>query len=96
MKRIMFQAGQDAKELVHLSINFKKRTTTYDVESIDSKVIDLNEYEEDQELLDLTFYDRKAVAYWSQEIISDKGLMFIDQWVTRFSLSNTSIFAIIT
>ncbi|PTK07579.1 bifunctional metallophosphatase/5'-nucleotidase, partial [Mammaliicoccus sciuri] len=69
------QAGQDAKELVHLSINFKKRTTTYDVESIDSKVIDLNEYEEDQELLDLTFYDRKAVAYWSQEIISDKGLM---------------------
>ena len=56
------QAGQDAKELVHLSINFKKRTTTYDVESIDSKVIDLNEYEEDQELLDLTFYDRKAVA----------------------------------
>lgn len=53
------QAGQDAKELVHLSINFKKRTTTYDVESIDSKVIDLNEYEEDQELLDLTFYDRK-------------------------------------
>lgn len=69
------QAGQDAKELVHLSINFKKRTTTYDVESIDSKVIDLNEYEEDQELLDLTFYDRKAVAYWSQEITSDKGLM---------------------
>jgi 2',3'-cyclic-nucleotide 2'-phosphodiesterase/3'-nucleotidase len=42
---------------------------TYDVESIDSKVIDLNEYEEDQELLDLTFYDRKAVAYWSQEIV---------------------------
>ena len=38
-------------------------------------MIDLNEYEEDQELLDLTFYDRKAVAYWSQEIISDKGLM---------------------
>ncbi len=37
------QAGQDAKELVHLSINFKKRTTTYDVRSIDSKVIDLSD-----------------------------------------------------
>ena len=45
------QAGQDAKELVHLSINFKKRTTTYDVESIDSKVIDLNEYEEGSRII---------------------------------------------
>ena len=60
------------------------------------KVIDLNEYEEDQELLDLTFYDRKAVAYWSQEIISDKGLMLSVNGLQRFSLSNTSIFVIIT
>ena len=51
-----------------------KRTTTYEVERIDSKVIDLNEYEENQELLDLTFYDRKAVAFWSQEVINNNEL----------------------
>ncbi len=55
-------------------------------------MIDLNEYEEDQELLDLTFYDRKAVAYWSQEIISDKGLMLSVNGLQDFSLSNTSHF----
>ncbi len=37
------------KSLYIFQLIFKKRTTTYDVESIDSKVIDLNEYEEDED-----------------------------------------------
>ncbi len=40
MKTYYVQVVEDAKELVDLLIKFK-RETTYDVESIDSKVIDL-------------------------------------------------------
>lgn len=63
--------GQNAEELVHLSIHFKKRTTSYEIDNIDSKVIDLNNYEEDELLLKETYYDRKAVEYWADEVISN-------------------------
>ena len=43
--------GQNAEELVHLSIKFKKRTTSYEIEHIDSKVIDLNDYHEDEQIV---------------------------------------------
>ena len=60
---VYVQAGQNAEELVHLSIHFKKRTSSYEIENIESKVIDLNDYNEDQDLLNETHYDRKAVEY---------------------------------
>ena len=68
---VYVQAGQNAEELVHLSIHFKKRTTSYEIDNIDSKVIDLNNYEEDELLLKETYYDRKAVEYWADEVISN-------------------------
>lgn len=71
---IYVQAGQDAKELVHLSLQFNKRTTTYEVDHLESQVINLNHYDESEQLLNLTFYDRKAVEYWSQEVICDNNL----------------------
>ncbi|EHJ08940.1 bifunctional metallophosphatase/5'-nucleotidase [Staphylococcus simiae] len=71
---VYVQAGQDAKELVHLSLCFNKRTTTYEAECVESQVINLNRYDESKQLLELTFYDRKAVEYWSQEVVSDDTL----------------------
>ncbi len=38
-----------------MKINFKKRTTSYELEDIQSQIIDLNEYHEDKDLLNLTF-----------------------------------------
>lgn len=68
---VYVQAGQNAEELVHLSIHFKKRTSSYEIDNIESKVIDLNDYNEDEALLNETHYDRKAVEYWADEIISN-------------------------
>ncbi|MGZ2416775.1 2',3'-cyclic-nucleotide 2'-phosphodiesterase (5'-nucleotidase family) [Staphylococcus caledonicus] len=67
------QAGQNAQELIHVKIKFKKRTSTFEKEDIQSEVVDLNEYKEDDELLDMTYYDRKAVAHWSKEVISENN-----------------------
>ena len=33
-----------------------------------------NEYEEDEHLLHLTHYDRKAVEYWSTETLTNQGV----------------------
>lgn len=71
---VYVQAGQNAKEMVHLSIDFKKRTSTYEVESINSSVVDLGQYAEDPDLLELTHYDRKAVEYWSESVVNDGDL----------------------
>ncbi|UDI78686.1 bifunctional metallophosphatase/5'-nucleotidase [Staphylococcus taiwanensis] len=68
---VYIQAGQNAQELVHVKIRFKKRTNTFEKEDIESVVINLSEYQEDNELLELTYYDRKAVEHWSKEIISE-------------------------
>ena len=70
---IYVQAGQNAEELVNLSIKFKKRTTSYEIEHIDSKVIDLNDYHEDEQLLKETYYDRKAVKHWANSVVSNKN-----------------------
>ena len=68
------QAGQNAEQLIHVNINFKKRTSSYELENVDSHIVDLNEYEEDEHLLHLTHYDRKAVEYWSTETLTNQGV----------------------
>jgi 2',3'-cyclic-nucleotide 2'-phosphodiesterase/3'-nucleotidase len=67
---VYVQAGQNAKNLIHINVDFKKRTSSFELEDITSEIIDLNDYEEDEALLNETYYDRKAVEYWSEEIIS--------------------------
>ena len=67
---VYVQAGQNAKNLIHILVDFKKRTSSFELEDITSEIIDLNDYEEDEALLTETYYDRKAVEYWSEEIIS--------------------------
>ncbi|WP_436863984.1 bifunctional metallophosphatase/5'-nucleotidase [Staphylococcus shinii] len=69
-KTVYVQAGQNAEQLIHVKIDFKKRTTSYELEDIQSQIIDLNEYQEDEDLLDLTFYDRKTVEHWSKEVLT--------------------------
>src|SRR5699024_6009241 len=64
------QAGQNAEQLIHVKINFKKRTNSYELENVESQIVNLNEYVEDEELLDLTLYDRKAVEHWGEEILN--------------------------
>lgn len=67
---VYVQAGQDAQELVHVKIKFK----TYELvrkEDIESTVINLSEFPEDQELLETTYYDRKALEHWSKDIVSE-------------------------
>ena len=68
---VYVQAGQNAEELVHVKIRFKKRTNTYEVEEILPEVIDLNNYDEDDDLLNVTYYDRKAVEHWAGEEINE-------------------------
>lgn len=68
------QAGQNAEQLIHVKINFKKRTNSYELENVNSKIVDLNHYPENQALLDLTFYDRKTVCNWSEESINENAL----------------------
>lgn len=65
------QAGQNAQDLVHVKIKFKKRTNTFEKEAIQSEIIDLSDYPENEELLDITRYDRKAIEHWSKEIVSE-------------------------
>ena len=69
---VYVQAGQNAQELVHVKIKFKKRTNSFEKEDIQSTVINLSEYPEDQALLETTYYDRKALEHWSKEIVSNK------------------------
>ncbi|MGX0129853.1 2',3'-cyclic-nucleotide 2'-phosphodiesterase (5'-nucleotidase family) [Staphylococcus cohnii] len=57
-----------------MKINFKKRTNSYELENVNSKIVDLNHYPEDQALLDLTFYDRKTVCNWSEESINENAI----------------------
>lgn len=68
---VYVQAGQNAQELVHVKIKFKKRTNSFEKEDIQSTVINLSEYPEDQSLLETTYYDRKALEHWSKEIVSN-------------------------
>lgn len=68
---VYVQAGQDAQELVHVKIKFKKRTNSFEKEDIESTVINLSEFPEDQELLETTYYDRKALEHWSKDIVSE-------------------------
>ncbi|MGV3095557.1 bifunctional metallophosphatase/5'-nucleotidase [Staphylococcus borealis] len=68
---VYVQAGQNAQELVHVKIKFKKRTNSFEKEDIQSTVINLSEYPEDQALLETTYYDRKALEHWSKEIVSN-------------------------
>ncbi|PTI68194.1 5'-nucleotidase C-terminal domain-containing protein, partial [Staphylococcus succinus] len=51
-------------------INFKKRTNSYELEDVDSHIVDLNEYKEDEALLNLTHYDRKTVEHWGKEVLT--------------------------
>ncbi|WP_436862672.1 bifunctional metallophosphatase/5'-nucleotidase [Staphylococcus caeli] len=69
-KTLYVQAGQNAEQLIHVKLNFKKRTNSYELENVDSQIVDLNEYEEDADLLDLTYYDRKTVEHWSEESLT--------------------------
>ncbi|MCI2803000.1 bifunctional metallophosphatase/5'-nucleotidase [Staphylococcus pettenkoferi] len=66
------QAGQNAEQLVHVNVNFKKHTTSYEVDFVNSEIVDLNQYPEDSTLLTTTYYDRKAVEHWMDEIISEQ------------------------
>ncbi|KRG08969.1 bifunctional metallophosphatase/5'-nucleotidase [Staphylococcus sp. NAM3COL9] len=68
------QAGQNAEQLVHVKINFKQRTTSYELEDVESQIVDLNEYKEDEDLLNLTFYDRKTVEHWGKEVLNVKPI----------------------
>ncbi|RIP13430.1 bifunctional metallophosphatase/5'-nucleotidase, partial [Staphylococcus gallinarum] len=68
------QAGQNAEQLIHVKINFKKRTNSFELENVESKIVDLNEYKEDEALLDLTYYDRKTVEHWGKEILTNKDI----------------------
>ncbi|MDH9160915.1 MULTISPECIES: bifunctional metallophosphatase/5'-nucleotidase [Staphylococcus] len=64
------QAGQNAEQLIHVKINFKKRTNSYELEDVDSHIVDLNEYKEDEALLNLTHYDRKTVEHWGKDVLT--------------------------
>ena len=66
---VYVQAGQDAQELVS-KLNLK-RTNSFEKEDIESTVINLSEFPEDQELLETTYYDRKALEHWSKDIVSE-------------------------
>ncbi|WP_204171542.1 bifunctional UDP-sugar hydrolase/5'-nucleotidase [Staphylococcus sp. GDY8P100P] len=71
---VYVQAGQNAQKLVHIKVDFKKRTSSFELEGINSEIIDLNAFEEDKALLTETYYDRKAVEYWADEIITAHNL----------------------
>lgn len=73
-KTLYVQAGQNAEQLIHVKINFKKRTNSFELENVESKIVDLNEYKEDEALLDLTYYDRKTVEHWGKEILTNKDI----------------------
>ena len=47
-----------------------KRTNSFE-KDIESTVINLSEFPEDQELLETTYYDRKALEHWSKDIVSE-------------------------
>ena len=52
----------------------KLNLKTYELvrkEDIESTVINLSEFPEDQELLETTYYDRKALEHWSKDIVSE-------------------------
>ncbi len=66
---LFVQAGQNAENLVHVNVKFRKRRNSFELLEMEPEIVSLNEYEEDQSLLDLTHYDRKAVRSWKNESI---------------------------
>ena len=66
---VYIQAGQNGEALIHTTLHFKKRTTSVELEDVQAVAVDLSQYDEDQSLLDLTAYDRKAVNHWSETYV---------------------------
>ncbi|HBV03377.1 MULTISPECIES: bifunctional metallophosphatase/5'-nucleotidase [Mammaliicoccus] len=65
------QPGKDATNIIDMSIQFKKRTNS--VEIIDSSIkhVEISSYPEDRDLLELTYFDQKAVQHWAELPVVD-------------------------
>ena len=60
-----------------------KRTNSFEKEDIESTVINLSEFPEDQELLETTYYDRKALEHWSRILFQRiKSIYRLMAWKT--------------
>lgn len=89
---VYVQAGQKAEHLIHVEILFKKRTNSIELVEVKPKIVDLNAYEEDETLLDLTYFDRKAVRHWSQEYVTMNHINFsVDDFDALFKSSHAFI-----
>ncbi|MBI5975250.1 bifunctional metallophosphatase/5'-nucleotidase [Staphylococcus canis] len=67
---LLVQAGQNAENIIHVEATFKKRRNSYELLNMKPEIIDLSQYDEQQELLDITYYDRKAIHKWKHETVS--------------------------
>lgn len=63
------QAGQNAENVIHVNAKFKKRRNSFELLEMQPKIVTLTDYEEDERLLNLTYYDRKAIRNWKNEYI---------------------------
>ena len=70
MKRCMYKLDKTLKNWFILIYSLK-RTNSYEIEHVNAEAINLNQHNEDEALLKLTYYDRKAVTHWSNEIIAE-------------------------
>lgn len=70
------QAGQNSEQLIHIDVKFRKRRNTNELLAITPKIVELESYEESQDLLKMTHYDRKAIRKWSNEAIESKNFQF--------------------
>lgn len=69
---LFVQAGQNAEKIVHVEAIFKKRRNSYELLVLKPEIVELSDYEEHPKLLEMTYYDRKAIRNWKNECITDE------------------------
>ncbi|MCY1029751.1 bifunctional metallophosphatase/5'-nucleotidase, partial [Mammaliicoccus sciuri] len=65
------QPGKDATNIVDMSIQFKKRANSVEIIDTSIKHVEISSYPEDRDLLELTYFDQKAVQHWSEQSVVD-------------------------
>ncbi|ARJ51464.1 bifunctional metallophosphatase/5'-nucleotidase [Staphylococcus lutrae] len=71
---LFVQAGQNAETVVHVKAHFRKRRNSFELLKMEPKIVTLTDYPEAQDLLNLTYYDRKAIWNWKNEYVTSRAI----------------------
>lgn len=69
------QPGKDATNIIDMAIQFKKKSNSVEILNTDIKNIEISSYAEDRELLEMIYFDQKAVNHWAEEYVVEEPVV---------------------